>query len=318
MTEHRLRIRQGRLGAALVHIAASGLLFAGVVFVPAAHAQHASPLAKVQALDLDTARIGRVTVYFAAADRGHAEQLAALCEEAAAYLEIEFGTSFPLHLAVLNPEDWFDPYAGADVQPYGNPWGWVQDLLIGVPASLDEGVLILGPDDHANLRRVRFVMLHEFGHLANKRYLHPESSRPYSSVRWFEEFLATYFAYALVRSSYPKWAETSRSEWSDFIEGYTPPVLSLDWGFMGDLPPEELGQTYAWYQILLNIWAAGVYEEHGLDFLRQVKDQLAWDEAGEWTTESVLSTLEGFAPGFEAWAEDLENGDYLSRDQDLD
>jgi hypothetical protein len=41
-----------------------------------------------------------------------------------------------------------------------------------------------------------------------------------------------------------------------------------------------------------------------------------WDEAGEWTMESVLSTLESFAPGFEAWAENLETGDYLSRGQD--
>jgi len=309
MTEHRPPVTPGRMGAASVRMVAVGLLLAGAGSVPAAHAQEASPLARLGALDLDTAKVGRVTVYFAAADRAHAGHLAALSEEAAAYFEGELGASFPLHLAVLDPEEWFDPYAGGDVQPYGGPWGWVQDLLMGVPASLDEGVLILGPDDDANLRRVQFVMLHESGHLANKRYLHPESPHPYSSVRWFEEFLATYFAYAFVRSSYPKWAEASRSEWLDFIEGYTPPVLWLDWSFMRDLRPEEFGQSYAWYQILLNLRAAAIYEEHGLDFLRQVKDQLAWDGAGEWTTESVLSTVEGFAPGFEAWAEDLENRD---------
>ncbi|MGH7572404.1 MAG: hypothetical protein ACREMK_11255 [Gemmatimonadota bacterium] len=258
-------------------------------------------------------------MYFAATDRAHAERLAALVEECAAYFESELGSSFPLHLAVLRPEDWFDPWnpgADGDAYPYGSPWGWVQDLLMGVPASLEEGVLILGPDDDANLRRVQFVMLHEFGHLANKQYLHPDSPRPYSSVRWFEEFLATYFAYAFVRSSYPEWAESSRREWWDFIEGYTPPVLSLDWGFMRDLPVGERGQTYAWYQVLLNLRAAALYEEHGLDFLRQVKDQLKWDEVGEWTPESVLSALEEFASGFETWAQDLENGDYLSPGQD--
>lgn len=317
MSEHRSTARPRRTRAAPVGVIAVGLLLAGEVSVPAAHAQQASPLARVEALDLDTATVGRVTVHFAAADRAHAEQLAALSEEAAAYFESELGTSFPLHLAALGPEDWFDPWAGDDSGRYGNPWGWVQDLLMGIPASLEEGVLIVGPDDDANLRRVRFIMLHEFGHLANKRYLHPESSRPYSSVKWFEEFLASYFAYAFVRSSYPEWAETSRSEWSDFIEGYKPPVLSpLDWSFMRDLPPEESGQTFAWYQVLLNLRAAAVYEEYGLDFLRQVRDQLAWDEAAEWTAESVLSALEGFAPGFKAWAEDVANGDYLSRGQD--
>lgn len=320
MTGNRSPATPRPMGAVLIRVITVGLLCAGVLSVPVAYAQQASALARVETLDLEIAKVGRVTVYFAATDRAHAEQLAALSEDAAAYFESELGSSFPLHLAVLRPEDWFDPfspYARGDTQPYGNPWGWVQDLLMGVPASLEEGVLILGPDDEANLRRVQFVMLHEFGHLANKQYLHPESSRPYSSVKWFEEFLATYFAYAFVRSSHPEWAEASRSEWSDFIEGYTPPVLSpLDWSFMRDLPPEESGQTFAWYQVLLNLRAAAVYEEHGLDFLRQVRDQLAWDEAGEWTAESVLSALEGFAPGFGAWAEDVANGDYLPRRQD--
>lgn len=305
------------MGTAAVSAIAFGLMFAGAVPIPAAHAQRVSPLARVEALDLDTATVGRVTVYFAAADRAYAEQLAALSEEAAAYFESELGTAFQLYLAVLSPEEWFDPWADDGFGLYGNPWGWVQDLLMGIPASLDEGVLIVGPDDDANLRRVRFVMLHELGHLANKRYLHPEGSRPYSPVKWFEEFLATYFAYAFVRSSYPEWAETSRREWSAFIAGYTPPVLSpLDWSFMRDLPPEEAGQTFAWYQVLLNLRAAAVYEEHGFDFLRQVRDRLAWDEAGGWTAKSVLSALEEFAPGFEAWAEAVANGDDLPSHRD--
>ncbi|HVS12577.1 MAG TPA: hypothetical protein VMV46_01540 [Thermoanaerobaculia bacterium] len=303
------------MGAATVHVTVVGVMLAGALSVAPAHAQHTSPLARVEALDLDPAKVGRVTVYFTPADREHADRLAVLAEETAAYFEGEFGTSFPLHLAVLNPEDWFDPWTDGDAQAYGEPWGWVQDLLIGVPASLDEGVLIFGPDNEADLRRVQFVMLHEFGHLANKQYLHPESQRSYSSVRWFEEFLATYFAYAFVRARYPSWAEASHREWVDFIEGYSPPVLSLDWTFMGDLPAQERGPTYAWYQILLNLRVATVYEDHGLDFLRQVKSRLVWDQAGEWTTQSVLSTLEEFAPGFEAWAEELQNGDYLPRNQ---
>lgn len=279
----------------------------------AAKTQDASPLARVEALDLDTAKIGRVTVYFRAADREHAVRLAGLCEEAAAYFEDELGTSFPLHLAVLDPRDWFDP-GRDDAQSYGEPWAWVQDLLIGAPASLDEGVLILGPDDAANSRRVRFVMLHELGHLENKGTFHPDSSRPYSSVRWLEEFLATYFAYAFVRSHDADWAEASHAEWVDFLEAFTPRVLSLDWTFMREIPPEEQGLTYAWYQIFLNLRAAAVYQEHGLDFLREVKDRMAWHEAGTWTTESVLSALEGFAPGFEAWEKDLQRGDVAQDD----
>ncbi len=47
-----------------------------------------------------------------------------------------------------------------------------------------------------------------------------------------------------------------------------------------------------------------------------MKDRLAWEEAGSWTTESLLASLEQIAPGFEAWARDLENGHYLPRDGD--
>ncbi len=280
-------------------------------FSAATRAADTSPLARIEALRLDSAKVGRVTVHFAPSDRDYAHQLATLSEAAAAYFERELDGSFPLHLAILSPEHWFDPYSGGDSPPYGMPWGSVEDLLMAVPASLDEGVLILGPDDKANRRRVRFVMLHEFGHIANKRHLHPESSVPYSSVRWFEELLATYFAYSYVRAHDPGWAEASRREWVDFLNGYSPAVLSLDWGFMRELPPVEFARTYAWYQILLNLWVSDVYEERGLDFLRAVKDELPWKESGTWTTEFLLPALEEIAPGFEARIDNLQRGGYL-------
>lgn len=283
-------------------------------FAAATRAEDPSPLKRIEALHLDTVKIGRVTAHFVPTDREYAHELATLSEAAAAYFERELDGSFPLQLAILSREHWFDPHWGGDSLPYGIPWGSVEDLLMTVPASLDEGVLILGPDDKANRRRVRFVMLHEFGHIANKRHLHPESPIPYSSVRWFEELLATYFAYSYVRADDPEWAEASRREWVDFLNGYSPAVLSLDWGFMRELAPDEIARTYAWYQILLNLWVANLYEERGLDFLRAVKDRLPWKDSGTWTTESLVPALEEIAPGFEARAVNLERGEYL---QDL-
>lgn len=289
-----------------VWVAVACILLAGPLST-SARAQNPAPLVRVKAIDLETMEVGRVTAYFASTDRKHAERLATLSEMAAVYFERELGASFPLHLAVLAPEQWFVPYAGGDGEPYGMPWAWVDDLLMTAPASLDEGVLIHGSDHDANLRRVQFVLLHEFGHLANKQYLHPDSPRPYSSVRWFEELLATYFAYAFVRHHDPEWAETSRGQWLNFVEGYTPDVISLDWGFMRDLSPEEFVRTYAWYQNLLNLRAADLYDEHGLDFLRGLRSELPWEGSGQWTTETVLPHLEQVAPGFQAWADALPN-----------
>lgn len=284
------------------------------LFSTTVHAQHPSPLARIKALDLDSMEVGRVTAYFASTDRQHAEELATLSEEAAAYFERELGVSFPLYLAALTPDYWFVPYAGGDVEPYGMPWAWVDDLLMTAPASLEDGVLMRGPDRDANLRRVKFVLLHEFGHLANKQYLHPDSSRPYSSVRWLEEFLATYFAYAFIRAHDPEWAETSQAQWLDVVEGYRPDELSLDWRFMRDLSPQDFVRTYAWYQNLLNLRAAEVYQAQGLDFLRSLRIQLAWEDLEEWTTKSLLESLEEIAPGFKAWSETLQNSDHFALD----
>lgn len=292
-------------GSALCTVA---LVFAlNSLSVSSAYSQNPSPRARVEALGLESMQIGRVAAHFATTDRAYAETLATLSEQAAAFFEREFGVSFPVHLAVLGPTQWFVPYEGGEFEPYGMPWGWVDESLMTAPASLNEGVLITGPDSAANARRVRFVLLHEFGHLANKRYLHPDSPRPYSSVRWLEELLATYFAYSFVHAHDVEWAEASRAEWAEFVAGYTPTVLSLDWTFMRELAPEQFAQTYAWYQNLLNVRAAELHDAHGMELLRRLRNELPWESSGDWTTESILPLLEKVAPGFEVWAASLAN-----------
>jgi hypothetical protein len=274
-----------------------------------ATAQNVSPIETVRTLGLDSADVGGIRVHYVRSDREHALQLAALCEEIVAHFKGEFSASFSPRLAVLRPEHWFVPYAGGEGEPYGIPWGWIPDSLIAVPASLEEGVLITGPDRSADLRRVRFVMLHEFGHLASKQLLHPGSGQPYSSVRWFDELIATYFAYSFVRENDPDWARTARDEWQQVVDEFTPPIVSLDWSHFRDLPPEEFARTYAWYQNLLNLRAAALYEEHGLEFLHRVRDRLDWQNAANWTTNELVPILNEVAPGFQAWASAMERGD---------
>ncbi len=275
----------------------------------AAQSQAPSPLQRIRSFGLETSASQRVTTYFAAKDRIQATRLTPIIEMSAIWYQGVLGVSLrPLHLAVLSPDFWFVPYAGGDQEPYGMPWGWVEDALMTAPASLTEGVLITGPDNPANIQRIQFVLLHEFGHLLNKQHLHPDSPHPYSPVRWLEELLATYHAYAFVHTMMPAWAATSRAEWEEFVAGYTPAVISLDWSFMRELPPAEFGRTYAWYQNLLNLRVAELYEEHGNEFLKRVKSELPWAEADTWTTEQILPLLERIAPGFETWAADPANG----------
>jgi len=81
-----------------------------------------------------------------------------------------------------------------------------------VPASLKEGALIIGPNEQEDRRRVDFATLHELGHLAAKRYLHPASAHDELPVPWLEELVPTYFGYAFVSSSDRQWTESMRRE----------------------------------------------------------------------------------------------------------
>lgn len=294
---------------ALLPVTAIVLLLVVPGLTPSAHAEDPTPLARVKALGLDTAQIGRVTAHFASTDRDRAVELATLAEAAAAHFERELGVSFEFGIAALTPEHWFSEYPGA---PYAIPWPAVSEQLLFVPSSLSEGFMVRGPTELHDRRRIDSALLHEYAHLVEKAYLRPESTRDDLSLAWFGELLANYLAYAYIHSADPKWAAAAKAMRRDVIDTYTPSMLSLNWGFMNDLTPDELARTYAWYQNLLILRAAALYEAHGLCFLRSLKDRLSWEDEEEWTTESLLRSLENIAPGFEAWSEDLQNSDYLA------
>lgn len=292
-------------GSALFLLATAGF------FLPVARAQDMSPADRLKELGLETTEVGRVTAHFAPADRQRAEELAALTEEAAAFVEAELGLAFDLGMAALAPEHWFSDIPGL---PYAIPWPSMPDRLIFMPSSLEEGLLIQGPTALDDRRRVDFVLLHEFGHIAAKEYFRPADDQDYLPVKWFEELLATYFAYAFVHATDAAWAEAAGSAWTEEVQRFTPSVLSLDWSFMNALPGDELARTYAWYQFMLNLRAAEIYDAHGLGFVRALKENLPWAESTAWTTTTLLPLIDKVAPGFETWAASLPHAYGKSED----
>jgi hypothetical protein len=285
----------------------TGSIIACLMLVCPVPAQAQSPLTKLKALGLESMKVGRITTLFAPNDRPRAKQLAELSEAVAVFFERELGVSFECRLAVLGPTQWFSPHGGPGM-PYGIPWGLTAERLMVVPASLSEGVLINGTDAVADRRRIDFVTLHEFGHLIAKPYLHPTSAHEELPIPWFEEIVATYFGYAFVSSIDRDWAEASRKEWMADVAVYTPRTRSLDWRFMRGRPPAELASTYGWYQVVLNLRVADIYANHGLGFLRALKEKLPFHSMSTWTTESLLADLERIAPGFQQWADEFQKG----------
>jgi hypothetical protein len=271
------------------------MLTSGPLMYSGAYGQESnkSPLAKVKFLHLDTINTEKITIYYSPGYRQRAEEFTNLYENAAAVMKRKLGLSFTFHVAVLNPDQWFSEYPGI---PYAIPWESQADNLIFLPSSLKEGLLIKGPDEIANRRRVDYIALH---------YYRSSSIGEPVPVSWFNEFLATYFAITFIQSTDPEWARAIQAEWQANVENYTPGTISLDWGFMNELQPDELARTYAWYQNLLNLRAAEVYHERGSLFLHDLKDGLLWDDVDNWTNESVLSQIESISPGFTEWANSL-------------
>lgn len=251
--------------------------------------------ARVEALGLETQTTDRLTTYFAPEDRARADQLSRLVAAAAAHVEHELGVSFDLRMAALPNGRWFTEDTDSDAGPT-IPWASVEERWIVVPAS---GERIPGGGFP---RAVDFIALHEFGHIASEQYFSAGRTTGYGDVPWFWELLATYVGYTFVAESQPAWADALRSAWRDILGASTPGEVSLDWSFMRTLPPEERGPTEAWHQILLNLRAAEIHDDRGVEFLRVLKQSLDWDQSDTWTNETLLPKLEQSAPGFLFWA----------------
>ena len=257
-----------------------------------------TPKEIVEDLSLNTAEVGRVTAHFKPADRSRALELATLVEEASAMFEDELGLSFSIELAALAPDDWFADIPGI---PYAIPWPSMNERLLLLPSSLQVGLLVEGREPEIAKRLVDFVALHEYGHIAAKEYFRPGDRADYIPVQWFRELVSSYFAYCYIATAYPAWAEASRAEWAAAVAASAPPVLSLDWGFMNEMTGIELAQTYEWYQLMLNLKAAELFDVHGIALLRELK-RLPWDQSRDWTTAAVIESLNPIDPDLSEWA----------------
>jgi hypothetical protein len=270
-----------------------------------------SPLARIQAIQGGTFTLGRTTVQYSAGHERRARQLAELVVNASRLFEDSLGLTFEVHVGVLAPSDWISFPLSPD-EPYGMPWAWPRERLVVIPATLDQGLLIRDPADTAyNANLLDFIALHEFGHLCNREYLYPAGDRDWSSVGWFEELMASYFAYAFLSHHDADQARFVSDFSNETVSATVPRLTSLDrmHHVFDELEIQDAVANYAWYQSKLNLKAVAVHEEYGLDFVARFKRTLPWDDVKSWTTERLLTHLERTAPGFQAWAADFENTD---------
>lgn len=272
-------------------------------------------LETVKQLEVDSVA-GTVPLYFSPSYGERATRLRAMLEEAAAFFRDSLGISVGSNLAVLDEPQWkaLDPREG---RPYGMPYTSLgKPWLIVLPAIAERSMVYYEHRQHSDesvaKRFVDLIGFHELGHLYTVEYLYPQMAGVHAPIRWFEEMLATYFAYAFLRDRYPEWAAI----WDAVIErtvvsaDQQPYTSLIDFeernNDISRTPRGEIPSNYGWYQAAFHGRVRDVFQQQGLTFLVRIKRELSWERLEEWTTEQLLTDLEGIAPGFLAWARQLE------------
>jgi hypothetical protein len=277
---------------------------------PSSAGAQESPLPLFRELGLRPTSIGSTTLWSTPGHESWAAEIVELSAAAASMFNDSLGLSFDLSVAVLAPSEWRTWFVEGDdvtwaAEQYGMPWAWPPDRLIAVPATLDEGLVIRDPSDiEGNRRRLRFIALHELGHVSAREFFHPKSESRWSPVGWFEEFLATYFAVAFASLDEEMTAFVVRFS-TENVEGADPVHTDLDamHQVFAQLPPAQAAANYGWFQSVINLKAVELFERHGFRLLTDLREALDWDSFDRWSTDYLLDRMDRIDPGFRSWAE---------------
>lgn len=277
------------------------LLFVFILSVSAAYSQN--ELTAVRSLKVDSLKAG-LTVYFTPGYTERAKYLAEILIEAKQYFKDSLGVEYDFHLAVLDEAQWSElksPY------PYGMPWNnATRPYVIFMPADTSHGAVV---DDLSNFleraaanKFVDNIGFHEAGHTYVCEYIYGgRFSDPEIPFRWFDEMMANYFCYAFLRTNYPAMAdilyEVATRSYNTTEFTYT--TLQQFEEHYFEIPPSN----YHWYQTTFIKRVIDVYNEKGINFIREVREKISWDKNR--TTEELLAELEAIVPGFLKWANQI-------------
>lgn len=270
-------------------------------------------LETVQQLQLDSSA-GAVPVYFSPGYEERGTRLRAMLEEAADFFDDSIDTEVAYTLAVLDERHWRALREGL---PYGVPYTSVgEPWLVVLSAAPERSVVYQEHRQHSDeavaKRFVDLVGFHELGHLYTVEYIYPHLAGTSAPIGWFEEMLATYFAYAFLRNVYPEWATV----WDTVIDRTVAFADQQRYTSLTDFEERQkdisrtstgaVPSNYGWYQAAFHQRVRDVFQQQGLTFVVRIKRELPWQDVQEWTTEQLLTRLDRIAPGFLNWAEELE------------
>jgi hypothetical protein len=293
------------------------VLLAGVlgVLTFSASAQDAKTLEKVQNLKTPSLK-NKITVYYSPGYKKRAKEIQPLIEDAMRFYEQKLNLKVDLSVAVLEKAQWQQ----VTPIPYGLPWVSDAPHVAFLPATAD-GVVVSDTlkskefftpamlqkikssgfsFEQAAEKTVDLIGLHELGHTYSQQ-IGIISPRP---NKWFNEFMASYFAYACLREKRPKLATLFHTMTAD-MAAVTPKQKHTTLDDFERLYVEVGPANYGWYQGKFFERVAQVYEAKGLSFIEEVRKTFPGDEKETLTIDVVLERSEKIAPGFISWSKDL-------------
>jgi len=293
------------------------VLLAGVlgVLTFSASAQDAKTLEKVQNLKTPSLK-NKITVYYSPGYKKRAKEIQPLIEDAMRFYEQKLNLKVDLSVAVLEKAQWQQ----VTPIPYGLPWVSDAPHVAFLPATAD-GVVVSDTlkskefftpamlqkikssgfsFEQAAEKTVDLIGLHELGHTYSQQ-IGIISPRP---NKWFNEFMASYFAYAYLREKRPKLATLFHTMTAD-MAAVTPKQKHTTLDDFERLYVEVGPANYGWYQGKFFERVAQVYEAKGLSFIEEVRKAFPGDEKETLTIDVVLERSEKIAPGFISWSKDL-------------
>lgn len=276
--------------------------------------QEETTLEKVRGLGLSSIS-EPIPVFYSEGYLARAQFLQGVLGRAMDFFSDSLGVEVSLNLAVLNEEDWVQV---SGTLPYGALFVTGRPHLVALPATTDVPVTQdflglrkpegrvewlevggLSFDDAAN-QMVDLIGFHEVGHTFREALGIPRVSN------WFNEFLASYLAYAFMRAEEPILAGV----WNGMMHlkaGTERPSHTT----LADFQELYFGvglENYIWYQSQFQCRVHEVYEASGLRFVSLVADSFS-SMPEEVADQVALAKLEEIVSGFLEWAEGFRPGD---------
>lgn len=293
-------------------------LFILIIATSTSFAQDDSTLHRVKALDLPVLK-SNLNVYYSSGYKKRGKVVKSYIQDAMRFYKKKLNITTDLSLAVLTRSNWEQ----ITKIPFDIPFASDSPHVVLLPANLGEGVITSGAGktkhlakaetlqelksagytfEQAEMKYVDFIGLHELGHLIAEKL--EISFYPGKPNKWYNEFLASYIAYAYLREKNPALATMINTLTEHYI-GTMPMQRYTSLEDFEKLYSNVGPENYGWYQNKFFQLVVKIYDRKGLNFIKELVSS-SFPKKEKTSIESLLQNLEKITPGFISWEKELK------------